>query len=104
MYLPQRSTKGTKHLSASLWFCVFTMFVFTGSFVAQDRRAQLGIRDGSFILFGDVIVDEGNAPGAKPLVGESVLNSVGGTPAARQYVNAGGRYQFVNLAAGQYEL
>jgi TolA-binding protein len=104
MYLPQRSTKGTKHLSASLWFCVFAVFVFTGSIVAQDRRAQLGIRDGSLILFGDVIVDEGNEPGAKPLVYEIVLNNVGGTPAARQYVSPGGRYQFVNLAAGQYEL
>src|SRR5690349_21797821 len=71
---------------------------------APDRRSQLGIGGGAYTLFGDVLVDEGKTPGAKPLVYEVVLNNIGGTPAGRQYVNAGGRYQFINLAAGQYEL
>ncbi|MFN2406702.1 MAG: tetratricopeptide repeat protein [Pyrinomonadaceae bacterium] len=70
----------------------------------QDRRSQLGIGGGSYILFGDVSVDEGKDKGIKPLVYELVLNNLGGTPAGRQYVNAGGRYQFINLAPGQYEL
>ena len=71
---------------------------------APDRRSQLGMGGGAYTLFGDVLVDEGKTPGAKPLVYEVVLNNIGGTPAGRQYVNAGGRYQFINLAAGQYEL
>jgi tetratricopeptide (TPR) repeat protein len=71
---------------------------------SQDRRSQLGIGGGSYILFGDVSVDEGKDKAAKPLVYELVLNNIGGTPAGRQYVNAGGRYQFINLAPGQYEL
>lgn len=71
---------------------------------ASDRRRQLGIGGGSYTLFGDLLVDEGKTPGAKPLVYEVVLNNVGGTPAGRQFVNAGGRYQFINLGAGQYEL
>ena len=70
----------------------------------QDRRSQLGIGGGSYILFGDVIVDEGKKSEAKPLLYEVQLNNLGGRPAGRQYVNAGGRYQFINLAAGQYEL
>lgn len=71
---------------------------------SQDRRAQLGIGGGAYILFGDVSVDEGKDKSTKPLVYEVVLNNPGGLPAGRQYVNAGGRYQFINLAPGQYEL
>lgn len=71
---------------------------------APDRRSQLGMGGGAYTLFGDLLVDEGKTPGAKPLVYEVVLNNIGGTPAGRQYVNAGGRYQFLNLAPGQYEL
>jgi tetratricopeptide (TPR) repeat protein len=55
-------------------------------------------------LFGDLLVDEGKEQGVKPLVYEILLNNLGGTPAGRQFVSAGGRYQFINLAAGQYEL
>lgn len=69
-----------------------------------DRRSQLGIGGGAYTLFGDLLVEENKTAGAKPLVFEVVLNNIGGTPAARQYVNGGGRYQFLNLAAGQYEL
>lgn len=71
---------------------------------APDRKTQLGIGGGSYILFGDVSVDEGKDKSTKPLVYEVVLSNPGGLPAGRQYVNAGGRYQFINLAPGQYEL
>lgn len=71
---------------------------------APDRRTQLGIGGGAYTLFGDVLVDEGKSAGAKPLVYEVILNNIGGLPAGRQIVNANGRYQFLNLAAGQYEL
>ena len=79
-----------------------TVLAQTGA--PQDRRSQLGIGGGSYILFGDVIVDEGKTSETKPLLYEVQLNNLGGRPAGRQYVNAGGRYQFINLAAGQYEL
>jgi Tfp pilus assembly protein PilF len=85
----------------ALLLCVSAAF---GQRPASDRREQLGIGGGSYTLFGDLLVDEGKTPGAKPLVYEVVLNNVGGTPAGRQYVNAGGRYQFINIGAGQYEL
>lgn len=98
------ASEPAKRAAVSVWLFVFAVFVCNHSVGAQDRRAQLGIRDGSHILFGDLIVDEGKEPGAKPLVYEIVLNNAGGTPAARQFVNAGGRYQFINLAAGPYEL
>lgn len=69
-----------------------------------DRRTQMSVGGGDYTLFGDLIVDESKDPGGKPLVYEVLLNNIGGTPAARQIINAGGRYQFLNLAPGQYEL
>ena len=75
---------------------------------APDRRSQLGIGGGSYILFGDLLVDEGTNQAqksqGKPLLYEVVLINRGERPAGRQYVNAGGRYQFINIAAGQYDL
>ena len=85
---------------------VFAILVFSALVLAQapDRKSQLGIGGGPYILFGDVTVDEGGDKGAKPLMYEIVLNNLGGLPAARQYVSSGGRYQFINLAPGQYVL
>ena len=85
---------------------LFAILLFCASAFAQfpDRRTQLGTGGGDYIVFGDVLVDEGKAPRAKPLVYEIVLNNAGGLIAGRQNVSAGGRYQFINLVAGQYEL
>jgi tetratricopeptide (TPR) repeat protein len=69
-----------------------------------DRRTILGGGGGAYIIFGDLIVDEGTSGGTKPLVFEVVLSNNDRTNASRQYVNAGGRYQFINVAAGQYEV
>jgi len=85
-------------------FSMFAILVFVACAYAQDRRSQLGLGGGPYILFGDLTVDEGNEKRAKPLVYEVLLNNLGGRPADRQYVSSGGRYQFINLAAGQYEL
>ena len=81
-----------------------SLFGAHASAQVPDRKTQLGIGGGTYILFGDVTVDEGKQPGTKPLMYEVLLNNIGGTPAGRQFVSGGGRYQFINLAAGQYEL
>lgn len=87
-------------IAFSVVILLFSTFVF-----AQDRKSQLGIGGGTYILFGDVTIDEGGGEKrAKPLMYEVILNNPGGLAAARQYVSSGGRYQFINLAAGQYEL
>ena len=85
---------------------VFAILMLSASLYAQapDRKSQLGIGGGPYILFGDVTVDEGGDKKTKPLMYEIVLNNLGGLPADRQYVSSGGRYQFINLAAGQYVL
>ena len=70
----------------------------------SERSRVLGTGGGAYILFGDLIVEENKASDAKPLMYEILLMNRGGLPAARQFVGAGGRYQFINLAAGQYDL
>ena len=91
-------------------FClIFAIVVFGVSVFPQDRRAlprgsQLGLGGGAYTLFGDLVVEEDKTPGTKPLLYEIVLNNLGGLTAGRQHVSAGGRYQFLNLAAGVYEI
>ena len=85
---------------------LFVMVVFSAPAFAQsrDRKQVSALGAGSYIIFGDLLVEESSAPDSKARVYEIVLDNLGGVPAARQYVSAGGRYQFINLAAGQYEL
>jgi tetratricopeptide (TPR) repeat protein len=87
-------------------FFLFVAFVFSGSVFGQfpDRNTVLGRGGGTYIIFGDLLVDESKSAESKARVYEVVLNNAGGLPAARQYISAGGRYQFINLVAGQYEL
>jgi cytochrome c-type biogenesis protein CcmH/NrfG len=97
--------KGGKNMARALLLVVLALFSIP-AFGQRDleRRPQLGIGGGAYTLFGDLIVDEGNSPGLKPLSYEVILNALGGVPGPRQYVNAGGRYQFMGLAPGVYEL
>jgi tetratricopeptide (TPR) repeat protein len=69
-----------------------------------DRNVVLGTGGGTYIIFGDLLVDESKNTSTKPLMYEILLTNQGGTTAGRQFVSAGGRYQFINLVAGQYEL
>ena len=74
--------------------------------VAQDRGGTIGSANnrGPHTLYGDFQVDEGNESSVKPITYEIVLFNVGRTPVARQFVGARGRYRFMNLENGQYEL
>lgn len=87
-------------------FLLFAILLFSVSVFGQfpDRNTVLGRGGGTYIIFGDLLVDESKSPDSKARVYEVVLNNAGGLPAARQYISAGGRYQFINLTAGQYEL
>ena len=82
------------------------LLLVSASALAQfpDRRTVLGTGGGSYVLFGDLLVDESKNAEKKPLTYEVLLNNQGGMTAGRQYVAAGQRYQFINLVAGQYEL
>ena len=59
---------------------------------------------GGHMLFGDVKVDESKVEGAKPLSFDIILYSEGGAMLGRQTVPNNGRYRFLNLANGRYDL
>lgn len=63
-------------------------------------RAQTG----GHILFGDVKVDEGNVTGVRPISFDIILYKLSGNIVARQTVNSNGRYGFIGLPDGQYDL
>lgn len=85
---------------------LIVLLIVSASALAQfpDRRTVLGTGGGSYVLFGDLLIDESKNPDKKPLTYEVLLNNQGGMTAGRQYIAAGQRYQFINLAPGQYEL
>ncbi len=92
-----------------MWVFVLLLMISTTVFAQfPDRNVVLGTGGGSYILFGDLLVEESKDDGkdrsTKPLLYEVVLNNRGDRAAGRQYVSPGGRYQFINLAAGQYDL
>ncbi|HEX6285321.1 MAG TPA: tetratricopeptide repeat protein [Pyrinomonadaceae bacterium] len=92
-------------MNRAVWLSTLLLMISASAFAQfPDRRSQLGIGGGSYVLFGDLIVEEASKSDAKPLLYEVVLYNPGGLPASRQFVSAGGRYQFINLAAGQYDL
>jgi tetratricopeptide (TPR) repeat protein len=62
-----------------------------------------GSSRGSNVIFGDLHVEE-NTTGAKPVSYEIILYSLGGFTLARQNVPANGRYRFINIADGDYDI
>ena len=59
---------------------------------------------GGHILFGDLKVDESKVEGVVPLSFDVLLYSEGGTLLGRQTVTNNGRYRFLNVANGRYDV
>ena len=65
---------------------------------------SMGQASGDNILYGDVTVDESKVTGSKPISYDLILYSLSGQILGRQKVGSNGRYRFVNLLNGQYDL
>ncbi len=59
---------------------------------------------GGHTLFGDIKVDESQASGSKPATFQVLLYSEGGSLLMRQPVPSNGRYRFLDLRNGRYEV
>lgn len=79
---------------------VAVILVFTTSILAQ-RGAARGTT-GNQTIYGDVIVDEGQANAAKPLTLDVILYNEFGNTINRQRVSSNTRYRFINLSSGRY--
>ncbi len=71
-------------------------FALAGTAPAQDG--------GDHTLFGDLKVDEGKESDLKPQTFDVILYTEGGTVVSRERTSSNGRYRFMNLRNGLYDL
>jgi tetratricopeptide (TPR) repeat protein len=73
---------------------------------AAQRRSPVpaGGVVGEHTLIGDLKIDDGGVAGQKPVSFEVVLYNEGGNEVTRQTVSNGGRYRFLNLPNGSYDV
>jgi len=74
--------------------------IFLILFLAGSVAAQAG----GHTLFGDIKVDESQASGSKPLSLQVLLYSESGDLLLRQIVPSNGRYRFLSLRDGRYDV
>jgi tetratricopeptide (TPR) repeat protein len=72
--------------------------------VALLASAKVASAQGKYTLFGDLKVDESKAQGQLPLSFHVTLYTLGGTTVGRQTISPGGRYRFVGIRNGDYDL
>lgn len=72
------------------------LFASSGGALAQQG--------GGHMLFGDLKVDESQVDGLKPLNFDIILYSLSGVIVGRQSVPSNGRYRFLSVVNGQYDL
>lgn len=78
---------------------LFSLFLILGGLVVQPAQAQ----GGGHILYGDVKVDDSKVTGMKPISYNLILY-LGNQIVRRQSVSSEGRYRFVDLSNGYYDL
>lgn len=73
---------------------------------AKQVQCQRGaVRSGgSNVVYGDIKVHEGETSGLKPMTLDVLLYTEGGDLVSRQTVQSNGRYRFVNIVDGRYEI
>lgn len=79
--------------------CLLSLFIILGGPVVHPIQAQ----GGGHILYGDVKVDESKVTGIKPISYDLILY-LGNQIVRRQPVSSDGRYRFVDLSNGHYDL
>src|SRR5258706_12101219 len=98
-----------KHLqSKSAWIYAFVIalvlsFSFEFSGMALGQSPGSGTRRGTN-LSGDVKVDESKVKDAKPTTFDVILYAKSGEVVGRQKVGNNGRYRFINLFNGEYDI
>jgi tetratricopeptide (TPR) repeat protein len=78
---------------------LFSLFLILGGLFVQPAQAQ----GGGHILYGDVKVDDSKVTGMKPISYDLILY-LGNQIVRRQSVSSDGRYRFVDLSNGYYDL
>ncbi len=77
------------------YLSLFLILLLAGSVAAQA---------GGHTLFGDIKVDESQVHNSKPLSLQIILYAEAGNLLMRQTVSSNGRYRFLNLSDGRYDV
>ena len=75
------------------------LFLLLVAGCASKASAQSGN-----VLYGDLIIEDDNSGGLRPINYLVILYSANGYVQARETVAPNGRYRFNNLADGEYDL
>jgi Tfp pilus assembly protein PilF len=109
--LPRTATNGTKHQHClrKVLFRTFLLapVIFSLALVCVAQRGNgsiLTLGAGKNILWGDLKVDEKLAGGSKRLTYSVILYTPSRNIIGRQPVSNGGRYRFLDLADGEYDV
>ncbi len=82
---------------------ILIVLLFLAASEAQGQRGAVRT-GGTHTVYGDVRVEEGQTSGLKPIALDVLLYTEGGNLVSRQTVQSNGRYRFVNLTEGRYEI
>ncbi len=83
---------------------ILFILLLAGARQVQCQRGDAVRTGGNNIVYGDVKVDEGETSGLKPISLDVLLYTESGNLVSRQTVQSNGRYRFVNLAGGRYQI
>jgi len=88
-----------------LFLSMFLLLAILNTQVSQAQRGTVPVgRASGFTLFGDVEVTEEGVSPAKPLILDLLLYSRSGVLLDRQKVGSKGRYRFLNVPQGDYDI
>jgi len=107
-FCSQKLSAGKQFLSRRVWgyllvLGLFLAFSFEFSGMALGQSPGSGTRRGS-TLMGDVKVDESQVPDRKALTRDVILYAKSGEVVGRQKVSNNGRYRFLNVFNGEYDI
>jgi Tfp pilus assembly protein PilF len=91
----QSSSAGRRRRLSAPLLLLLTVLSLSGA-----ARAQAG----GHTLYGDFKVDESKVQGMKPISFDLILHTESGTVVARQVVSSPGRFRFLGLGNGRYDI
>jgi tetratricopeptide (TPR) repeat protein len=84
------------------WFSLSGSLLLLAVFLSCT--GEVCAQAGAQILFGDLKIDEGNVSGIKPQTFYVILYKTNGHVVGRQPVSNNGRYRFLDIPNGEYDL
>ena len=89
-------------MNGSRWARLF--FLFLPAILFSLFLTAVSAQTGGHIIYGDFNVDESKATGVKPISFDLILRAYTGRVMARQTVSNNGRYRFMDVANGDYDI